>query len=210
MRREVRLKLGGLFGVFIFIFIFILLSYLVQENFGFFERLVAGNVRGLVIYIFLNFVGIIVAPVTVIPLIVVVAKIWGPVVAALASWFAWMMGSVVAFWIARRFGVPVVGRFISLDELYKMEDRFSILRSFWGIVFLRMVIPVEILSYGLGLFSRIGFWKYFFASGVGLLPVTFLLGYFGIFSFIYQVIFGLLVLIGLVVLIIFGEVGKRW
>ena len=209
MRKNVRLKLWGLFGVFVLIVIFISLSYLVQSNFEFFERLVAGNIWGLVIYIFLNFVGIVIAPVTVIPLIVVVTKIWGPVVASLASWFAWILGSVVAFWIARKFGVSIVRRFISLDELYKFENKFSILRSFWGIVILRMVIPVEVLSYGLGLFSGIGFWKYFFTSAIGLLPVTFLFGYFGVFSFIYQVILGLTILIGLLILMIFKEIWGR-
>lgn len=209
MRKDVRLKLWGLFGVFVLIVIFILVSYLVQENFEFFERLVAGNIWGLVIYIFLNFVGIVVAPVTVIPLIVVITKIWGPVVASLASWVAWMLGSVVAFWIARRFGVPIVSRFIPMDELYKFEEKFSILNSFWGIVFLRMVIPVDILSYGLGLFSRVRFGKYFFASAIGLLPVTFIFGYLGIVPFIYQVVLGLLVLIGILVLMIIGELKNK-
>mgnify|MGYP005632178011 FL=1 len=194
--------------MFVLIFIFLLLFYFVQNNFEFFERLVAGNSWGLVIYIFLNFLGTVVAPITVIPLIVVITGIWGPVVASLASWFAWILGSIVAFWIARRFGVPAVRRFVSLDELYKFEDKFFILKSFWGIVILRMVIPVEILSYGLGLFSRVGFWKYALASAIGLLPVTFAFGYLGIVPFVYQVVLGLVVLIGILILIIFGEIWK--
>lgn len=206
MRRKSWLKLWGLFGVFVLIAIFILLSYLVDANFEFFEKLVAGNSWGLVVYVFLNFVGVVVAPVTVIPLIAVITGIWGPVVASLTSWLGWMLGSIVAFWLSRRFGVPVVGRFISMDDLYKFEDRFSILKSFWGIVFLRMVIPVEVLSYGLGLFSNVSFGRYVLASAIGLLPVTFLLGYLGVVSFIYQIVLGLLVLIGLVILIILEEI----
>ncbi|MFH0808814.1 MAG: VTT domain-containing protein [archaeon] len=209
MKKNIKLKLLSLLGVFVLISIFILLSYLVQMNFEFFERLVGNNSWGLVIYIFLNFIGIVIAPITVIPLIVVVTSIWGPVVASLASWFAWILGSVVAFWISKRFGVPIVKRFVSLDELYKFEERFSILNSFWGIVFLRMVIPVEILSYGLGLFSRVGFWKYAFASALGLLPVTFIFGYFGMIPFIYQVVLGLVILIGLVILMILREVWEK-
>ena len=210
MRKNLRLKLWGLFGVFVLIVIFISLSYFVQNNLEFFERLVADNVWGLMIYIFLNFVGIVIAPVTVIPLIVVVTSIWGPIVATFVTWVAWMLGSVFAFWIARRFGVPIVRRFISMDELYKFEDRFSILKSFWGIVVLRMVIPVEVLSYGLGLFSRIGFWKYTFASALGLIPVTFIFGYFGMIPFIYQVILGLLILIGLLILMIAKELWDSY
>lgn len=206
MRKNVGLKLWGLFGVFVLISIFILLSYLVQTNFEFFESLILGNLWGLTTYMLLNVIGIVVAPVTVIPLIVIVTGIWGPVVAAIATWVAWVFGSVVAFLIARKLGVPIVRRFISLDELYKLEDRFSVLGSFWGVVFLRMIIPIEILSYGLGLFSRIGFWKYTSASALGLLPVSFAFGYLGMIPFIYQVILGLCVLIGILIVMIFAEV----
>jgi len=93
--------------------------------------------------------------------------------------------------------------------LYKFEDRFSFISKFWGVVFLRMVIPVEILSYGLGLFSRINFWKYTFASALGLLPVSFLFGYFGEIPFTYQIIIGLCVLIAILVMMIFQEIRQR-
>jgi uncharacterized membrane protein YdjX (TVP38/TMEM64 family) len=209
MKRKVKLKLWGFAGVFVLISVFILLSYFVQNNFEFFERLVADNLWGLFIYGLLNFLGIVIAPITVIPLIAVITGIWGPVVASLVSWLAWMLGSIVAFWIARKFGVPIVGRFISMDDLYKFEDKFSILRSFWGIVILRMIIPVEVLSYGLGLFSRISFWKYTLASAIGLLPVTFLLGYLGVVPFIYQVVLGLVVLIGILVFMIVEEILNK-
>lgn len=209
MRKDVRLKLLGLFGVFIVISVFILLSYLVQINLDFFEGAVSDTMWGLVVYGLLNFLGIVVAPVTVIPLIAVVTGIWGWVVAGAVSWFAWLVGSVVAFWIARRFGVPIIARFISLKELYRFEDRVSVIRSFWGVVFLRMIIPVDILSYGLGLFSRVSFWRYFFASALGLLPVTFLISYLGEVSFIYQVFLGLVVLIVILFLIILGEARRK-
>lgn len=209
MKRNVKFKLGGLFGVFVLISVFILLSYLVQTNFEFFEKLVAGSFLGLLVYIFLNVLAIVVAPITVIPLIVIVAGIWGWVVAGFVTWIAWVLGSMIAFLIARRLGVPVARKFISLDELYKFEERFSFIGSFWGVVFLRMVIPVEILSYGLGLFSRIGFWKYIFASALGFLPIVFLFGYFGVIPFVYQIILGLCILIGILVFMIFNELKVR-
>jgi uncharacterized membrane protein YdjX (TVP38/TMEM64 family) len=209
MKKNVAIKISALAGVFLIVVFFILLSYLVQNNIVFFESLIIGNFLGLLIYIFLNILAIVVAPITVLPLIVVVAGIWGWVVAGFVTWIAWILGSVVAFLIARRFGIPIVRRFISLDGLYKFEERFSFVGSFWGVVFLRMVIPVEILSYGLGLFGRIGFWRYTFASALGFLPIVFLFGYFGVVPFIYQVILGLLVLIGVLVLMIFSELRVR-
>ena len=206
MRKNVRLKLWSIFAVFVLVVAFVLMSYLVQTYFGFFENLIVESFLGLGVYVLLNFVGIVVAPVTVIPLVVIVSGIWGPVVAGFATFIAWVLGSAVAFLIARKFGVPIVKRFISLDELYKYEDKFSIFYSFWGLVLLRMVIPVEILSYGLGLFSRIGFWRYISASALGLLPVSFAFGFLGVIPFVYQFFLGLLFLIGVLLVLIFREI----
>ena len=186
---------------------FTLLSYLVQVNFDFFEKLVVGNQFGLVVYVFLNFVGIVIAPVTVLPLIIIVAEFWGWFIAGFVTWIAWIFGSVVAFLIARKLGVPIVRRFISLDKLYNFENKFSFTRSFLGVLLLRMIIPVEVLSYGLGLFSRISFWKYTFASAIGLLPIAFLFGYLGVIPFVYQIILGLLILIVILGVMIFRELG---
>lgn len=209
MKKNVKLKLWGVFSVIVLILAFVLLSYFVQTNLEFFESLIVGNFWGILVYVLLNFVGIVVAPVTVIPLVVVVSGIWGPVVAGVATLVAWVLGSAVAFLIARKLGVPVVQRFISLEELYKFEERFFIIGNFWVLVFLRMVIPVEVLSYGLGLFSRIGFWKYILATALGLSPVAFAFGYLGVVPFVYQIVLGLLVLIGFLVVMIFREIKMR-
>jgi uncharacterized membrane protein YdjX (TVP38/TMEM64 family) len=206
MRKDVKIKLGGFFSLLVIVSLFILLSYLVQTNFEFFERLIVGNLWGLVTYVFLNFIGIVVAPVTVIPLIVIITGFWGWFIAGVVTWIAWVSGAVAAFLIARIFGVPIVKKFISLDELYKFENRFSIIGSFWGVVFLRMVIPVEVLSYGLGLFSRIGFWRYTFASALGLFPVSLLFGYIGVVPFIYQIVLALFILICILLVMILREV----
>ncbi len=205
MRKNVKLKLAGILSVVSLVTVFIVLSYFVQNNMEFFEGLVSDNYWGLIVFVLLNFVGIIVAPVTVIPLIVIVTSVWGGLIAAIATLIAWTLGSVVAFLLARKIGVPVVGRFISMDELYKFEDRFSFIRSFLGVFFLRMVVPVEILSYGLGLFSRIGFWKYTLATVLGLAPVCLIFGYLGVLPIIYQIVLGLILLNGILCVMIWGE-----
>jgi len=205
MRKNVKLKLWGLGSVVALIVVFVGLSYFVQGNIVFFERLVSDNHWGLLVFVLLNIIGIVIAPVTVIPLIVIVTGVWGGFVAAIATLVAWTLGSVIAFWISRKFGVPIVARFISLKELYEFEERFSFVVSFWGVLLLRMVIPVEILSYGLGLFSRIGFWKYTLATVLGLLPVCFVFGYLGMVPFVYQVVLGLVVLVGILIVMIWRE-----
>ncbi|NPE26468.1 TVP38/TMEM64 family protein [Methanococcoides sp. SA1] len=205
MERHVKLKLAGILSVFLLMSAFVVLSYFVQGNIEFFEVLVSDNYWGLIVFVLLNFVGIIVAPVTVIPLIVIVTSIWGGLVAAFATLVAWVLGSVVAFLLARKIGVPIVSRFISMDELYRFEERFGFVGSFWGVVFLRMVVPVEILSYGLGLGSRIGFWKYTLASVLGLMPVCLIFGYLGMIPIIYQIVLGLILLNGILAGMIWRE-----
>jgi len=50
-----------------------------------------------------------------------------------------------------------------------------------------MSIPVDILSYALGLFSKITLKRYFLATLIGVTPFAFVLAYVGTISFYYQV-----------------------
>lgn len=206
MEKNVKLKLSGILGLFGIILAFVFISYFVQGNAQFFERLISENYWGLIVFILLNIVGIVVAPVTVIPLVVVITGVWGGAVASLAVWVAWTLGSIFAFLLARKIGVPIVSRFVSMKELYRFEDRFSFVSSFWGVFFLRMVIPVEILSYGLGLFSRIGFWRYTIASALGLIPGCLVFGYLGVLDFVWQLVLGLIVLDVVLIVMIWREI----
>ena len=96
------------------------------------------------------------------------------------------------------------------------EVRVSMIHSETGIVnetaitigSQTMIIPVDILSYALGLFSKIKFWPYVIATFIGVIPVTFLLAYIGSVPFIYQIlaflIVGIIILVGLIVRKKFG------
>ena len=74
--------------------------------------------------------------------------------------------------------------------------------QFWTMVFLRMILPVDILSYALGIFSNVKFGPYVASTLLGKIPLIFLLSYFGYMSFIPQLIsllsFGILILIILI------------
>lgn len=56
-----------------------------------------------------------------------------------------------------------------------------------------MIIPADILSYVLGLFSKIKFWPYFFATIIGMIPAAFLLSYLGSVKPLFQLIIFLIV-----------------
>lgn len=139
-------------------------------------------------------------------MIVLAVGLWGIWIAIFLSVLGWTIGGMIAFWLARRFGVPIIKNFVPLDEIYEAEDRVKVGNNFWSVLFLRMIIPVDVLSYALGLFSKIGFWKYLLATFIGVIPFAFFFAYFGGFPYIYQIILGLLFLVGILGYIIFREI----
>lgn len=64
-----------------------------------------------------------------------------------------------------------------------MKKKLSGNQDFWLLVFLRMILPVDFLSYAIGLLSQINFWKFSLATFIGVIPFSFLFSYgYDIFS----------------------------
>ena len=76
---------------------------------------------GMVIYVLIGILATVLAPFSAIPLIPIVVALWGPFLTAILSLGAWTIGAVIAFVIARRFGKPIVSKFINIDALSKYE-----------------------------------------------------------------------------------------
>jgi len=68
-----------------------------------------------------------------------------------------------------------------------LEKKIPKENLFLGIIFLRMVIPVDILSYALGLFSKIKTRDYLLATIIGVSPFAFIFAYLGRMPFYYQI-----------------------
>ncbi|MEA2112753.1 MAG: VTT domain-containing protein [Patescibacteria group bacterium] len=130
-----------------------------------------------VIFIFLMIISTVVPPIVVFPIIPFVALLLGPFITTIYSVVGWTIGSMISLLIARHCGLPFLSRFISLDKLKRYKDKISGKSEFWVLVFLRMIIPVDILSYAVGIFSRVGFWKYSLASFLGVIPFSFAFSY---------------------------------
>ena len=206
MKTSIKLKFSAILAFLLIIIVFVSLSYFVQTKFEFFENLIADDFLGMIVYILLNIISVVFAPVTVLPLVVVATGLWGWVVAGVITILGWSIGAILAFLIARKFGVPLIKKFISLEKIYKLEEKFSIGNSFWSVLLLRMIIPVDILSYGLGLFSKIKLLPYAFATIIGITPFAFFFAYLGIVPFIYQIFLGLTVLIIFITWLVIEEI----
>jgi uncharacterized membrane protein YdjX (TVP38/TMEM64 family) len=209
MKTKSLVALASFFGVILIVAFFILFSYLIQNNLDFFEGLIIGNFVGIGIYVLLNVIAVVLAPITVLPLIAVATGLWGWFFVGVITAFSWLVGSVIAFLIARKFGVPIVKKFISLEKIYALEEKASIGGGFWGVLLLRTVVPVDILSYALGLFSKIRLFPYTLATAIGILPFTFLLAYLGEAQIIYQIMFGLAFLIFFLIWMILLESFRK-
>src|SRR6267143_444317 len=160
---------------------------------------------GVVLYIVLNIIDAVLAPGATLPLIPVAAHAWGPVAAAIVTTIGWTAGSLIAFLIARRWGYPIVKKLTSMERLRHME-RFIPEDLFWSIVLLRLVLPMDVMSYVLGLLTDIGWPKYAAATAMGLTPSAFILAYLGKLPNAYEIIaFG----IGAVLVVGFVLIARR-
>jgi len=151
---------------------------------GFIERDVFW---GVFVYILLNIVDALFAPGATLPLIPVAARAWGRIGAALVTTAGWTAGSLIAFSIARRWGYPIVRTFTSMPRVRQMR-RYIPEDLFWSIVLVRLVLPMDVISYVLGLFTEIGWTKYAAATALGLTPSAFLLAYLGRLPHGYEII----------------------
>jgi uncharacterized membrane protein YdjX (TVP38/TMEM64 family) len=151
----------------------------------------------------LMFVATVLAPITLLPVIPMIAPMLGPFVTAIACWFGWTLGAIVAFWIARHGGRPLIAKFIDLTQLENFEQRIPKESHFYIVFALRLIIPVDLLSYGLGLFSTVSLRTYAFASALGILWFSFAFSYLGYATHEADTV--LLLTYGVASLIIFGS-----
>lgn len=181
-------KIKGGIEFLVVIFLFVLVSFFVQKYVDTITSFIGEGVWGMVVYVFIVIIAIVVAPVSAIPFLPIASHLWGWLIAAFLSIIGWTIGAVIAFWIARRYGVTLVKKFAPMEKIERVERLVPHKNIFWSIVFLRMVIPVDILSYVLGLFSQISIRSYFFATIIGVSPFAFVFSYIGGMPLYYQLI----------------------
>jgi uncharacterized membrane protein YdjX (TVP38/TMEM64 family) len=180
---------------------FVLASYFSQQNVEEVRVLILkGGAWSLVFYVLAGVIAIVVAPLTSIPLIPVVVQVWGVFLTSILTIISWTIGSLGAFWVARKFGAPIVSKIESIDKTKEIASRVPKEKMFWYLIFLRTTIPVDILSYALGLFTNISWRMFFLTTLIGIVPMTFLFSYVGSLSLQLQIP---LVLIGTIVIIYF-------
>ncbi len=174
---------------FVGILAFIGVSLIVQQNLDYFNYALRDyKIIGIFIYIFLAIFATVFAPLTSIPLIPLASNLYGWVLTGIYSIIGWFIGSLIAFYIARKYGKSYVKRFVSLSEVEGLEKTLSKRKKFFSLIFIRMFLPVDVLTYALGLFTNINFKTFSITTFIGIIPFAFVLSYLGYLPIIYQII----------------------
>lgn len=165
-------------GVFAF---FILVSFMVNIYLdNIIEVIKLDGYNSALIYVLITVIATVFAPVTTLPLIPVASAIFGWKLAGFLYVTGLMVGSYVAFIISRKIGLPFVLKYLPNKQIYYIEKLIPEKNIFWALIALRMIMPVDILSYALGLFSKVGHFKYLVTTLIGITPFAFLFAYIGL------------------------------
>lgn len=173
----------------IIIFLFIFLSYILQNNLDFFKKNLDFGFFGMLIFVILLVLSIVVAPVSALPFFSIASNMWGWITAGILGVIGWTLGSVIAFVLARKYGVELVKKVLPIKKIYTFQGKISEEHLFWTVVFLTMVVAADGISYFFGLFSKISLRNYTLATIIGLIPFTFAAAYLGALSFNYMIAF---------------------
>ena len=188
MKKSSKKVVRNALSLVLIIVLFVLASVFVSNNVGFLEEYVdSAGFFSMAVYIFLLTLSIVFVPFSAIPLMPIASELWGVPTAAMLAVLGWTIGSVIAFWLARRYGRYFVEKIISFKIIERAEKLIPEEHIFLTIVFLTMVMPYDGLAYVLGLFTKIKMRTFFLATFAGLIPFAFVFSYLGTLPVIYQV-----------------------
>ncbi len=132
---------------------------------------------GMAEYVLLTAAAVVVAPFSTLPLIPVAVVLWGPLWAAVLSVAGWTAGAQIAFELSRSVLRGAVARVAPLERADAYVGVLLGQRPFWTLFLLRLLLPVDVLSYAVGLFSTVAQGVYFWATLLGVTPFAFVFSY---------------------------------
>lgn len=133
---------------------------------------------GAALYFVLLVTSVVFLPFSSLPLLPIAAGIFGAWRTAIISIIGWWIGCLIAFQIAR-LGRRYLEKITSLSAVDRLEQKIPSDIGFAGIVILRMVFPVDVTSFALGLLKNLSFFTYAIASLIGIIPFAFVWSYAG-------------------------------
>lgn len=133
---------------------------------------------GAAIYVLALVASVVLLPLSSLPLLPLATRCFGVPLTALLSATGWWIGCLIAFQIAR-LGRGYLERVTSMAAVDRIEEKIPNDVGFGGIVVLRMILPVDVVSFALGLLKHLRFRTYATASLLGILPFSLVWSYAG-------------------------------
>lgn len=144
-----------------------------QWNISELEEWITGHrFLGIAVYIIFVAASVVLLPFSSLPLLPIAVRVFGILGTALFSIAGWWIGCLIAFQIAK-LGRKYLEKFTSLEAVDRIERKIPNDIGFAGIVILRMILPVDITSFALGLLKNLHFPTYATASLIGITPFAF-------------------------------------
>jgi uncharacterized membrane protein YdjX (TVP38/TMEM64 family) len=180
-------KAKALFSIIVIIILFFALSFIAQKYMAEIS-LSESRILSATGFMLIAAMESVIAPLNIFPLIPIASGLFGWFLAAIYSTIGWTIGAFLAFILARRYGRPLIKKIASLERLERFEKKFPKKHIFLAIILLRIFIPLDLVSYALGLFSKVDAKIYILATIIGSVPFAFLAAYLGTVPFQYQII----------------------
>jgi uncharacterized membrane protein YdjX (TVP38/TMEM64 family) len=180
--------------------IFLASSFVIQKNIDFFKSHLGNSIGSMLAFTAIEFLVTVFAPAVAFPLFPLAAQTWGWFLTGVLSFIGVFAGSIFAFEISRRYGSSIVKRFAPIKEVSRLSSLIPQKNLLVGLIVLRITVPIDILSYSFGMFSKITRTNYVIGTFLGLIPMVFLIAYISSLSFVYQVFLSLFGLVAFGVL----------
>lgn len=174
-------------GITLFIGIFFAVGIFADMHKEVLEGFVSySGIYGMVLYVAITALAVFAAPLSTFPLVPLAAEMYGAPLAGTLSMLGWLAGAVAVYVV---FGIfhasvkkyPLGRKGIQIAAVVtKRNDPLTL-------IFLRMVLPVDVLSYALALFVSMSVWRYIWTTALGIAPFAFLLTYAANLDGLYQI-----------------------
>ena len=185
--------LNYILGAIVATILFVVISQVAQNYSDFLQQLTKqAGISGVFAYITIMALSIVVAPIGTGFLLPIAANSWGPLLASVYSITGWTIGSMVAFWLAKKYGLKLVKNVKTVNHLQEPEKAIPRRHVFLIVVLLRIALPVDLLSYALGIFSTMGYGMFFWSTLIGISPFAIIFMYASVSSMTVQIVVSVL------------------
>jgi len=129
--------------------------------------------------------------------------LYGVWLGSLYTWIGNVIGSVIAFWLARKFGRPLIKKIVSEKRIIHFDYFLQRNKFLVWLVYIIPVFPIDVISFALG-FSDMKFRRFFKVIAIGFISHILILTFLGEKLLLATGTERILYLLGVMVIVVVG------